>query len=53
MDVEDALIDALSRTTGYRIDGVNLALTGDGGALAWFSEGVTATTVKRPQQSAP
>lgn len=38
MDVEEALLDALNRTTGHRIDGVNMALTNGSDVLAWFQE---------------
>jgi copper homeostasis protein (lipoprotein) len=40
MDVEDALVDALNRATGYRIDGINMALVSGQQTLAWFQEGV-------------
>ena len=43
MDVEDAFTGVLARVTGYRIDGADLALTGNGATLAWFREGVTGS----------
>lgn len=40
MDVEDALVNALSQATGYRIEGTNMALMNNQQVLAWFQEGV-------------
>jgi copper homeostasis protein (lipoprotein) len=41
MDLEEAFTGVLGRVTGYRIDGVDLALTGNGETLAWFREGTS------------